>query len=184
MTQVIMQLDQNILYWIQENLRNDFLSPFFTFITRLGNSGFIWLLTAFVLLGVKKYRHYGAALLFSLIISSILVDEILKNMFCRVRPFNAMPGLIALIPKPGSYSFPSGHTTTAFAAATVIARCLPKKIGVTGYLLAVLIAFSRMYLGVHYPTDVLTGMILGVLIGEVSYQVMKLIKKRTIPPKE
>jgi membrane-associated phospholipid phosphatase len=177
MIQFIMQMDQTILYWIQENVRNPFLTPIFIFITRLGNSAFIWLFTALVLLGVKKLRHCGVALLVSLIISSILVDEILKNVFCRIRPFNAMPGLMALIPKPGSYSFPSGHTTTAFAAATVIAICLPKKFGIMGYILAVLIGFSRMYLGVHYPSDVLAGIILGGFIGVVSVQLLKLKKE-------
>ncbi len=177
MIQFIMQMDQTILYWLQENIRSPFLTPIFIFITRLGNSAFIWLFTALVLLGVKKYRHSGVALLLSIIISSILVDEILKNIFCRTRPFYAMPGLTALIPKPGSYSFPSGHTTTAFAAATVIASCLPKKFGILAYILAALIGFSRMYLGVHYPTDVLAGIVLGGLIGVVSDQVMKLKKE-------
>ena len=184
MMQFIVQMDQTILYWIQENVRSSFLTQIFIFITRLGDGAFIWLFTALVLLGVKKYRHSGVALLLSLIISSILVDEILKNMFRRIRPFNVMLDLMALVPKPGSYSFPSGHTTTAFAAATVIAIFLPRKYGILGYILAALIGFSRMYLGVHYPTDVLVGIILGIFIGIVSSQVMKLKKDSLIPPKD
>lgn len=184
MMQLILQMDQRILYWIQENVRYSFLTPIFIFITRLGNSAFLWLFIAFVLLGVRKYRQVGLSLLVSIIISSIMVDEILKKAFCRPRPFYAMSELIPLIPKPNSYSFPSGHTTTAFAAATVIAICLPRKIGVLGYILAVLIGFSRMYLGVHYPTDVLAGILLGSFIGVLSSQVMKLKKNSPIPPGE
>jgi undecaprenyl-diphosphatase len=168
-----MQLDQNILYWIQENIRNEFLTPIIIFITRLGNSAFIWLVTSLVLIGVKKYRKSGITLLLSLIVASLLVDDILKKVFCRPRPFYAMTELSTLIPKPGSYSFPSGHTTTAFAAATVIMLCLPRNYGIFGYILAGLIGFSRLYLGVHYPSDVLAGILLGILIGVVTYQIMK-----------
>ncbi|HHV13466.1 MAG TPA: phosphatase PAP2 family protein [Clostridiales bacterium] len=174
---LIVQLDQNILYWIQENLRNPFLTPIFIFITRLGDGAFIWLVTAFILIGVKKYRKTGVTVILSLIVSTILVNELLKNIFCRVRPFNAIPGLDALIPEPGSYSFPSGHTTTSFAAATVIMLCLPRRYGIIGYFLAACIGFSRMYLGVHYPSDVLAGTILGILIGVGVFQLMKLLKR-------
>ncbi len=173
MVHLITQLDQNILYWIQENVRNPFLNPIFIFVTRLGDGGFIWLVTAFVLLLVKKYRKSGLTILLSLIVSTILVDEILKKIVCRARPFHAMPGLTALIPEPGSYSFPSGHTTTSFAAATVIMLCLPRKYGIIGYFLAGCIGFSRMYLGVHYPSDVLAGIMLGILIGAGIFWVMK-----------
>lgn len=104
------------------------------------------------------------ALLGSLIINNL----ILKNLIARIRPYEIINGLVPLIEKPTDYSFPSGHTGSSFAAACILYRKLPKRFGIPALLLAMLIGFSRLYLGVHYPSDVLFGIISGVGISYVA----------------
>lgn len=86
-----------------------------------------------------------------------------QNIVARPRPFAEIEALIPLIAKPTDFSFPSGHTTASFAVALVMLRMLPKKIGIPAVVLAALVAFSRLYLGVHYPTDVLTGFVVALV---------------------
>jgi len=153
-----------ILLWIQEYLRCDILTGFFKFITGLGDNGIIWIILTVVLLIVKKYRKAGlmsaAALLCSLIINNLL----LKNIVARTRPYEVIAGLQRLLPAQVDYSFPSGHTGSSFAAAVIFYMYLPKKYGIPAMVLAVLIGFSRLYLGVHYVSDVLGGAFIGIII--------------------
>ena len=137
---VLLQLDGNILLWIQEHVRNAVLTPVMTFITHLGDAGWIWIALAIVFLLVKKMRRTGVL------------------MTC------SLDGLQRIIEAQRDLSFPSGHTGSSFAAAVVIFLTCPGKIGVPALILAFLIMFSRLYVGVHYPTDVLAGMITGTLI--------------------
>ena len=137
---VLLQLDGNILLWIQEHVRNAVLTPVMTFITHLGDAGWIWIALAIVFLLVKKMRRTGVLMTCSLLGSLIVNNLILKNLVARTRPYEA------------------------FAAAVVIFLTCPRKIGVPALILAFLIMFSRLYVGVHYPTDVLAGMITGTLI--------------------
>ena len=157
-------LDGNILLWIQEYIRNDFLTPIFKFITSLGDEGYVWIAIAIVLLFVKNYRKValmvGASLLGSLVFNNMIV----KNIVARPRPYRMIETLTILIPEPGEYSFPSGHTSSSFAAGVVLYLMLPKKYGIPAMVLAFLIGISRLYVGVHYPTDVLGGMVMGTLI--------------------
>ena len=88
----------------------------------------------------------------------------LKNVVARTRPYEVVEGLTRLIEKQSDYSFPSGHTAASFAAAVILFLQLPKKYGIPALILAVLISFSRLYLGVHYATDVLAGAVSGTLI--------------------
>lgn len=101
-----------------------------------------------------------AALLGTLIINNI----ILKNLVARTRPYEVIEGLTYLVKKPTDLSFPSGHAGCAFAAACIMFRRLPRKYGVPALILAILISFSRLYVGVHYPSDVLFGVISGISI--------------------
>lgn len=157
-------MEQNILLWIQNNLRNDFLNPIMIFITSLGNGGAIWIAISITLLFFRKTRKIGVMVMCALIFSSLICDVLLKNIIARVRPFNVTEGLVCLIKKPSSYSFPSGHTQSSFVAALVLFLCLPKKYSFSALILAVLIGFSRLYVGVHYPTDVLCGALFGSAI--------------------
>jgi undecaprenyl-diphosphatase len=156
-------LDGGILFWIQENLRNEFLTPLFRFITTSGNSGLIWIAVTCFLLAFKKTRKAGVMSAVALIFSLIFTNLLIKPLVARTRPYELMDRLVILIERPHDFSFPSGHTTAAFAAAWVMFRSLPKKVGIPALVYAFLMAFSRLYFGVHYPTDVLGGIVLGVL---------------------
>jgi len=134
--------------------------------TYLGNGAIIWIIISVILISNKKYRKVGFMALSALILSAILGDEILKNVFRRVRPSDTIATMNLLITRPLSYSFPSGHTMSSFAVAGVLAKCF-KKYAIEFISLASLIAFSRVYLYVHYPTDVLAGAILGLMCSAI-----------------
>lgn len=166
-------MEATILLWIQQHLRNPILTPFFQFITMLGNAGFIWILTALLLLAFPKTRKTGFLCSVSLLGSLVINNLLLKNLIGRIRPYEMIQNLSILVSAPGDPSFPSGHTASSFAMATVLFLCCPKKYGVPALILAALISFSRLYLGVHYPTDVLFGLLSGILIGTITVYVFR-----------
>ena len=161
--QSVQNLDGEILLQIQQHLRTDMLTPLMKFVTFLGNGGWFWILCAVVLLAIPRTRKTGYAAVLSLIFGVIVTNLLLKNIVARPRPFAEIEALIPLIAKPTDFSFPSGHTTASFAVALVMLRMLPKKIGIPAVVLAALVAFSRLYLGVHYPTDVLAGFVVALV---------------------
>lgn len=158
----IQSIDNAILMNIHNNMHSFILDKIMVLITSLGNGGLIWIIIGGILLLNKKYRKIGAMLIVSLILTTILGEGILKHIVQRLRPSNDILSQNMLISKPLSYSFPSGHTASAFAAAGILAIYF-KKYAVFFFTLAALIAFSRLYLYVHYPTDVFAGMVLGLL---------------------
>ncbi len=176
--EALFQLDGNILLWIQTYIRNAFLTPIFKFITSLGDEGLIWIAIAILLLFTKKYRGVGPMVGVSLLGSLLFNNIILKNIVARPRPYRMLENLTILIPEPGEYSFPSGHTSSSFAAGVVLYLMLPKKYGIPAMILAFLIGISRLYVGVHYPTDVLGGMVMGTLIAVGTVKIWELVKKR------
>lgn len=171
--QSIQQLDGEILLLIQRYLRTDMLTPFMKSVTFLGNGGWFWILCAVVLLAVPKTRKTGYAVALSLIFGAIVTNLLLKNIVARPRPFAEIEALIPMITKPKDFSFPSGHTTASFAVALVMLRMLPKKFGIPAVVLAALVAFSRLYLGVHYPTDVLTGFVIALVGSMLSVWIVR-----------
>lgn len=164
----LMNVDFQILYWIQEHLRIAFLTPLFTGLTMLGNIGLIWILISVTLLFFKKTRTTGIICLMALLGSFLVNNVMLKNLVERARPFETYQMIVPLIGKPLDYSFPSGHTAASFACAGVLYRHFNKKAGAAFLLLAFLIAFSRLYLGVHYPSDIIAGGISGFLLSLVA----------------
>ena len=172
------ELDGNILLWIQEYIRNDFLTPIFKFITHLGDEGYVWIAIAVLLLFVKNYRKVGLMVGGSLLGSLLFNNMIVKNIVARPRPYRMMEELTILIPEPGEYSFPSGHTSSSFAAGVVLYLMLPKKYGIPAMVLAFLIGISRLYVGVHYPTDVLGGMVMGTLLAVATVKITEVIEKK------
>lgn len=115
---------------------------------------------------------------------SLLINNILlKNLVARIRPYEVIEGLTCLVRQPRDYSFPSGHTTTSFAAAWVMFRQLPKRFGVPALVLAILIALSRLYVGVHYPSDVLFGALDGIAIGYGAEMLVEWLDKRRMKDK-
>lgn len=165
MIEVLSELEGGILLFIQECVRNPVFDPFFTTVTKLGNAGFIWIVLSVLLLIPKQTREIGFMSILALLGSLLLNNLILKNLVERTRPYDIINQLEPLVEKQKDYSFPSGHTGSSFAAATVLYRNLPKKAGAWAMLLAVLIGVSRLYVGVHYPSDVLFGMLSGIGAG-------------------
>lgn len=168
MIEVLVNSEKTILLLIQNGIRNPVLTPFFVTVTRLGNGGLIWIALAVILLIPKKTRKTGCMAALSLLGSLIINNLILKNLTARIRPYEIINGLVPIIRKPTDYSFPSGHTASSFAAACILYRKLPKRFGIPILMLAVLIGFSRLYVGVHYPSDVLFGIISGAGISYVA----------------
>ncbi|MGH4140600.1 phosphatase PAP2 family protein [Clostridium sp.] len=162
MISIIQRFDSLILLYIKDNMHGTIMDKVMVASSYLGDNGMIWIIISTILIISKRYRKIGFMALGALILSSILGEEILKNVFKRIRP-EAGDLLIA---KPLSYSFPSGHTTSSFAVAGVLAKYFKKY--AFGFLgLAFLIAFSRLYLYVHYPTDILAGIVLGLMCSKI-----------------
>lgn len=169
-------IDNNILDFIQANMRCLFLDRIMPYISLIGNEGAVWILLALILLIIPSCRKTGIEMSIALILSLLIGNIALKPLIARARPFTANPDFILLIRPPTDYSFPSGHTMSSFAAATVI-WFANKKYGTAALALAALIAFSRLYLYVHYLTDVLAGLVIGVLIAILSAGVIKEYRK-------
>ena len=150
------------MLFIQNNLRSDMLDKIMLFFTYLGKTGLVWIVPGIILLFFKKHRKYGIMLLISLIITYIFGEFILKNLIGRVRPFYMIENINVPIAFNESSSFPSVHAATSFASFWIILK-FNKTLGWVALLIASLIAFSRVYLFAHYPTDILGGAILGIL---------------------
>ncbi len=162
--ELLWQIDKNILLWIQ-SLRQEWMTPFWKGITFLGDYGWFWIVLALGLLCFQKTRKTGAVTLLALLIGSLATNIICKPLFARIRPYEVIEGLVLLVPKQMDYSFPSGHSCAAFAGAAVCMRMLPRRYGGGLLILAGLLAFSRLYVGVHYPSDVLGGILIGMSAG-------------------
>lgn len=157
----IQELDMNIVSYIHENWHNIVTDRFFTFITYISDGGIVWLTAAFIMLFFRKWRPVGVIMLLSLGISAVLTSFVIKYIVCRPRPFNVDPMLKLIIDVPsGLYSFPSGHSTASGAGAAAIAL-KSRRLGIPAIIVALLVGFSRVFMAVHYPTDVLCGLILG-----------------------
>ena len=174
MIDTLLTIDGQILIWIQEHLRRAWLTPVMTDITKLGGLGLIWIVICLLLLCFKKTRWAGAAGLLGLIFSLLLNNLCLKRLGARTRPYEVVEGLKLLTAKATDFSVPSGHAGSSFAAATAI--CCMQKGSRWRWLtlaLAILMGFTRLYIGIHYPTDVLAGALTGALCGAAAYIVMK-----------
>ncbi len=165
MIDFLIGIDSGILLFIQENIRIPMLTPVVTFITSLGNAGIIWVAISLLLLLIPKYRKVGCASFLALFASLLVNNLLLKNLVARARPYEVIEGLRLIVPKQMDASFPSGHAGSSFASACVLYRSLPKKAGIPALVLATLISLSRLYVGVHYPSDVVAGVVIGIGCG-------------------
>lgn len=163
MLQTILNFDVSALLWIQENIRCEFLNWIMIFFTSIGNVGLIWIVMGICMVCTKKFRYAGVTMLFCLAFAWLITEPVIKNIVQRPRPFEEIEALTVLVAKPTSYSFPSGHSCSSFACAYALTRTYGKR-GAWFYIPAALIALSRLYVGVHYPTDVLTGAIAGTVL--------------------
>lgn len=162
-----------VLDFIRETFSCKAMDVIMQAITFLGEAGWLWIALGLALAIIPKTRKIGITVLGALILSLIFCNITLKPIVARIRPYDVKEGIdIILKSKPSDYSFPSGHTSASFAAAVAIFAC-NKKWGSGALILAAVIAFTRLYLYVHFPTDVLAGVALGTLCGVISYYVVK-----------
>jgi len=159
----ITAFDFCVLDFLKTHVHCAFLDFWMPLISALGNGGFIWILTSFVMLCFPKYRKQGAVLLVGLLVGFIIGNLVLKPLIARPRPNWLSTDIVLLIKNPADFSFPSGHTLSSFIAAILIFMN-NKKAGYVALPLAALIAFSRLYLYVHYPSDVLAAIVLAYII--------------------
>jgi len=158
--------DLPVLEWIAANLRCGFLDVVMPIITLLGDAGIFWILIAVALLIFPKYRKIGLSMGAALLLGVLVCNVTMKPLFARIRPYDYQlehfgKTIELLIAAQHDFSFPSGHTLASFEAATVL-TIYNKKWGIPALILACLIAFSRLYLYVHYPTDVLFSVAMGI----------------------
>lgn len=170
----IQTMDESILLWLQENLRGGVLDGPLTLLTTLGNAGILWIVLSLVMLFVPKTRRAGLLALAAMGICYLCNDMILKGIVARPRPFVTVPELWTMVERPDSWSFPSGHTCSSFAAAGIWCRTLERRwMKVGAVVLAALMGFSRLFVGVHYPSDVLVGMCVGLLGSQLIYLIYR-----------
>lgn len=174
-----MNVDWSILHGLRALTTCPLLDFWMPKITALGNSSIIWVLAAVALLCTKKYRKYGVLLLAGLAVGMLAGNLALKNLFARPRPCWLDESVPLLIARPRDYSFPSGHTMAGAIGATILTAA-NRRFGWAAIPLAVLIAFSRMYLYVHFPSDILGGAVIGVGIGLLVLYGERRIAKRKL----
>lgn len=165
---IALSFDLPILDWIQANLQSGFMDTVMPIITMFGDDGIFWTAWAVLLLFFPKTRKVGLGMGFAMIIGLLVCNVTLKPLIARIRPYDLQAELgitiQLLTERMHDFSFPSGHTIASFEAATVLLKN-SKKMGIPAMILAVLIAFSRMYLYVHYPTDVIFSVFAGIAFG-------------------
>ena len=168
-------MELSLLYSIP---RTDFLDKFFLFFTKLpGSIGQLWLIIGIALCISKKTRKTGAAILVSFFGVLLFGELLLKHLVIRTRPCQIDQAFAILIERPTSSSFPSTHSAFAFGAATAIFMNY-RKAGVAAFIVAALVAFSRLYLFVHFPTDVLCGIVLGIAVGFAAVRICDVAEKK------
>ena len=159
------QFEGQFLLWVQEVFRQPWLSPVVAFYTELGNRGLVWIALCLLMLLWPKTRRAGWAGIFALVLSLLCTNVILKHLFTRPRPWLVLEGLIPLVAERDPNSFPSGHSSAAFSCAAAWWRYLPRPWRITAAVCALLMALSRLYVGVHFPIDVACGILVGLFCG-------------------
>lgn len=180
----LLGFDLAVFEWVQ-GIQNHLLTAIMTTITTLGDEGIIFIVLGLVLLFTKKYRKAGVSILVALVVMLLLNNIVLKELIARPRPFNLDPETYAWwhevykypnfnIHQPSSYSFPSGHTSSAFAAAIAL-LCHDRKLGIPTTIFAAIMGFSRIYVEVHYCTDVIGGAIVGIIYALIGVLIAKFL---------
>jgi len=192
MIESVFEIDRNILFFIQNNLRFEWLTPIMKFITGLGDHGYLWIALCIIMIIVSKTRYMGITSFISLAINYIITNLIIKNAVGRTRPYEVIKGLKLLIEKQDDYSFPSGHSASAFAVVAVmfyltyIAKIYKdrdeekfiKILTDVSVICAFIIAYTRLYVAVHYPSDVVAGTVIGIIVGFLTAGVGEKIRRR------
>lgn len=179
--------DLPILDWIQAHLQSSFLDFLMPIITMFGDGGIFWIAVAVVLLIFSKTRKYGLSMLVALIMGVLVCNVTMKPIIARIRPYNLHAELYGdtiqlLVKTPHDWSFPSGHTIASFEACTAL-MIRDKRMGIPATILAFLVAISRLYLYVHYPTDVIFSFFAGILFGFLGCLIVDALYRK-FPPYE
>ncbi|MBO4896934.1 MAG: phosphatase PAP2 family protein [Clostridia bacterium] len=161
---ILFAFEHTFLEYIRAHLTCGFLDSLMPILSLINQHGEVWILTALLLLCVPKYRYDGARLATALFVGFIICNIILKPTIARIRPFDINTAIDLIVNPPRDFSFPSGHTVSSFLSVPILWKA-NRKFGIAALVLAILIAFSRLYLYVHYPSDVLGGAIIGLAIG-------------------
>ena len=180
-----MQWELDFLHWFQ-SIHTPVMDVIMAFLSLFSEAGIGWILLALILIFIPKYRKAGWAIGIALVFSVIFCNGIMKPLVHRIRPYDVDTTLrtvidgIKFLPYQHDYSFPSGHTSASFAAAVALICFKDKrKEGIAAVILAALIAISRLYLSMHYPTDVLVSMILGSVYGVCGYIIVRIVINKT-----
>ena len=182
--QLAISFDLPILEWIQANLQCAFLDTVMPIITLFGEGGVFWIAWAVILLFIPKTRKCGISMLIALILGLLVCNVTLKPLIQRIRPYDLQEQAFGvyinlLIARQHDFSFPSGHTIASFEASVALLKH-SKKMGIPALIIAILVSFSRLYLYVHYPTDVLVSVVLGTIFAFVGCGLANLIKLPTV----
>jgi Membrane-associated phospholipid phosphatase len=167
-----MGIEAQVLLFVQEHIRSAFLDPIMHFFTLIGEAGIVWIVLGLLLLLHPKTRKGGFFMLLCLLAGFLLNNILIKNLIQRPRPYVTIPALISAVGEVSEWSFPSGHTCSSFTCATALALSFGKK-GALAFIPALLISLSRIYVGVHYPSDIICGALLGALVAVSMYYLLK-----------
>lgn len=177
MSELLIRIDHSLFLFINHLPHNFILDGIFSFFSFVGFYGAIWIILALILFLFDRIKNQREIITLMAVVfmELILIELVLKNFFVRMRPELIFPEAIKVLPPSITYSFPSGHAAIGFASASILSANR-KKMAILFYILAFLIAFSRIYLGKHYPIDVLVGALIGLVIGFISIKITKQIK--------
>lgn len=182
MPEIIQQFDEQALVWIAEHVRCGLLDPFMERYTQLGNTGMLFIVLGIVLLFFKQTRKAGASALCAMLIGLVVVNLTIKPLVARARPWLTIENFVNLVTEHDPNSFPSGHTNAAFAFAIAVCMSAPKRwMKIAAVCAAVVMGLSRLYVGVHFPSDVLAGALVGSLCGLAGAWIVKQAWERIAP---
>ena len=170
--------ERDILLWIHTHLRFAALTPVMRVLSLLGDKGLGWIALTLVLLLFKRTRRVGIYCAASMILTFLVVNCAIKPLVARTRPYDLFSEIQILTHLESDFSFPSGHSANSFAVAWILFRMTKKQYGVTAVAVAALIAFSRLYVGVHYPTDVLAGAAIAIALAEVTLRLLPIASRK------
>ena len=173
--------DMQILNFIYSHTSGNAADFFFSHITVLGNSGMFWIALGAIFAIIPKTRKIGFTVLLAIAIGFLFGNLLVKNYVGRLRPYQMNEAINLIIKAPSDTSFPSGHTLCSFSSAIAI-FLNRKKLGVCMIVLASAIALSRMYLFVHFPTDIIGAVLLGILVANLSVFIVDRIYARSKAP--
>lgn len=173
---MIAWFDRVLLDWFQ-SIQNDFLTGIFKVITTLGEGGVLWIVLGLLLLFNKKTKWMGITVLAALLFTLLVGNLTLKPLVARPRPCWRHPEIPLLIANPKDFSFPSGHSMSSFAAAASVLMW-NRRAGIAALAGAVIMACTRLYFYVHYPTDIVAGLLIGVVLGILAYRIVKPVGRR------